>query len=863
MEEFFEKCLDDDFSCDPDEELIVTILGAAEHGDLESLKAVKGAEPLAFSRCLKYYGGRLIFEAIRWRQYEAADFLLCNGCSTGKQFSMKTTALHLAAKDHHATEFLERLLMYQDTKTRDVRNNTPLHVACLAGVTANVEILLQHGAECNVMNSSLQTPLHLAASGGHIDSMMLLLQSGALVNARDSEEPINTTPLDLAAQSLFAVLGNENLIRGVRSFVNWNSCRTDDILENLKSLNIFSNPHSTDSSVSGNTYNEILISQIKTKLQIIDVLIQHGARFNILILTAKYSPPGVFTKIMKELIENCQVDINARDHLNYTALHFVVLRFSNDETLEYFLKRGADVNAMSVTKVTPLEIALKERVADKNIKLLIESGANVNYSKDSGWSPLMYALINQKLLIAETLLEHGADPNVREPGPSGFTPLMRLLNRIPYYPEVIACLLRHGADITLQDNSPMGLTPLHMVAMCPSRGDKEGREVMRDMLRYVKNVNIKDNFNFSPLLRAVMVRYASIPIIRLLLEAGADPHLVGVSEDEAESPLDVAIKNQKNEVINILLEYETSFNPKHLFDKRNKLLNTIAMNKPYNRNELFAVRRFYHREDINIERMKTVEVFVRSRNHKRNQGYFNNLVCCLYELLQGSPVERSCLSKWTSGLAVLFSEVENYVLGIRRLKTLDESVLRGVLEYRLEVNDGDSYKDACTREIREMKFAKVCDEICVLDLLTKNIYELTGLMRKNSVFHAISHNLYKYTNELEFPIYSETIKRHVRDSVARRNLLHSASYFMNEFFAQRQINEAKRRKLVKENPHDLFSSLPQYVLDNILSYLSNADLINWIIFASETDPQGIYELKKLWKIQLEKVLTADTWKNDS
>ncbi|KAF6210203.1 hypothetical protein GE061_013306 [Apolygus lucorum] len=461
------------------------------------------------------------------------------------------------------------------------------------------------------------------------------------------------------------------------------------------------------------------------------------------------------------------------------------------------------------------------------------------------------------------LLEHGADPNVREPGPSAFTPIMRLLNRIPYYPQVIACLLRHGADVTLQDNSSMGLTALHMAAMCPSRGDKEGREVMREMLKYVKNVNIMDNFNFSPLLRAVMVRYASIPIIRMLLDSGADPNLMGDGEDEAESPLEVAIRNLKNEVITVLLEYETTFDSRRLFQKRSLLLNIIAMNRPYNRNELFAVRKFYHREDINVERMKTVEMFVRSRKLKRNHEFFINLVCCFYEALQGSPVECSCLSKWTSGIAVLFGEVENYVLGLRRIETVDESLLRGVLEYRLEVNEGDTYKSACSREIKKMEFAKVCDELCVLDLLKKSMYELTRLMRKNSIYHAISRKMHVYANELEFPIYSEIVKRHVRDSVARRNLLNAASYFMNEYFARRRINEAKRRKLVQGNPHDLFSSLPQYVIDNIFSCLSNADLINWIVFASETEPKCVFELKKLWKTHLEKVLTVDSWKMDS
>lgn len=51
---------------------------------------------------------------------------------------------------------------------------------------ACVEILLNHGAEVNVVDVNLTTPLHIAATHGNIPIATLLLERDARVNAPDN-----------------------------------------------------------------------------------------------------------------------------------------------------------------------------------------------------------------------------------------------------------------------------------------------------------------------------------------------------------------------------------------------------------------------------------------------------------------------------------------------------------------------------------------------------------------------------------------------------------------------------------------------------------------------------------------------------
>lgn len=78
----------------------------------------------------------------------------------------------------------------------DEDKNTSLHYAAASGSAASVQILLRAGAQVDAEQVQGLTPLHWAAHKGHTDVLSLLLSYGAPVDSRAEE---NATPLHLAA----------------------------------------------------------------------------------------------------------------------------------------------------------------------------------------------------------------------------------------------------------------------------------------------------------------------------------------------------------------------------------------------------------------------------------------------------------------------------------------------------------------------------------------------------------------------------------------------------------------------------------------------------------------------------------------
>jgi len=126
----------------------------------------------------------------------------------------------------------------------------------------------------------------------------------------------------------------------------------------------------------------------------------------------------------------------------------------NVEIVRELLNHGAKVNARSCGGQTALGYATEWDYAD-TARLLIQRGADVNAADDSGGTPLFEAATHGDSVLAQDFLKAGANPNARD-----------ILGDVPlWYAELGApnidtarVLLEHGADPTIRDNA--GLTAL-------------------------------------------------------------------------------------------------------------------------------------------------------------------------------------------------------------------------------------------------------------------------------------------------------------------------------------------------------------------------------------------------------------------
>ncbi|CAL8304435.1 unnamed protein product [Merluccius merluccius] len=109
----------------------------------------------------------------------------------------QTSALRLAASRGHAG-CVEELLFRGAEVDADPGGNTALHDACVGGHAPCVRLLLSHGAAPDLPATDGSAPLHLAALAQSLECSELLLDSGAEVNMLTMES--QSTPLHLAAR---------------------------------------------------------------------------------------------------------------------------------------------------------------------------------------------------------------------------------------------------------------------------------------------------------------------------------------------------------------------------------------------------------------------------------------------------------------------------------------------------------------------------------------------------------------------------------------------------------------------------------------------------------------------------------------
>lgn len=119
----------------------------------------------------------------------------------GQQDKYGNNALHLASllEDHRVLEIL--LKAKPDKKLLDAGDeyqNKPIHFAVREGCVRNVELLLDHGADIDGMNSKEQMALHFAAKDNKFDAAKLLVDRRAELTCGDTEY---NTPIHLAVKN--------------------------------------------------------------------------------------------------------------------------------------------------------------------------------------------------------------------------------------------------------------------------------------------------------------------------------------------------------------------------------------------------------------------------------------------------------------------------------------------------------------------------------------------------------------------------------------------------------------------------------------------------------------------------------------
>uniref|UniRef100_A0A1B0DLG8 Uncharacterized protein n=1 Tax=Phlebotomus papatasi TaxID=29031 RepID=A0A1B0DLG8_PHLPP len=220
--------------------------------------------------------------------------------------------------------------------------------------------------------------------------------------------------------------------------------------------------------------------------------------------------------LVSSLIEG-GADVNDRNGQDLTLLHQAILK-EDDKTAIFLLGQGADMNALTGEQESPLQLAIHCNLPTV-VDALCTRGVSLSAPDSKCESPLWTALETEKMDIAEVLVRHGVDTDCWSSGPDGC--LQTLLHRaIDENKESAAnFLIKSRCDV----DSPRQPGP-----------DGQGGEEARDKA--------------SPL--HLCCQWGLVNVLQTLIDHGANINAVDCN---SKTPLHVAIENQQDEMIGILL----------------------------------------------------------------------------------------------------------------------------------------------------------------------------------------------------------------------------------------------------------------------------------------------------------------------
>lgn len=320
----------------------------------------------------------------------------------------------------------------------------PLHEAARLGSTTMVRVLLVHGADPNRLGRDLEEkteiyPLVAATKGGFETMVTILLEHGADPNLSNTSDP---PPLHEAAR-----LGSTTMVRV--------------LLEHGADPNALGKQGSRVKR--GYDYDAkretcpLFEAASRGFTSVVSVPLKHGA--DPYPTYGSTSPISKAAQLGHEGIVQLVLHAKARDSKIQDEQRQSALRMASAnghrKVVRLLLEAGADINASNWEKRTALLLAA-ENGQISIARLLLNRGAREDISDNKGRSPIFAATEKGLDLMVQAILLSTGKPDVQNG--DGNTPLC--VSAARGHEKVVEVLLEFGADRTLSNN--LEETPLDL-----------------------------------------------------------------------------------------------------------------------------------------------------------------------------------------------------------------------------------------------------------------------------------------------------------------------------------------------------------------------------------------------------------------
>ncbi|XP_043064447.1 rabankyrin-5 isoform X2 [Drosophila ficusphila] len=488
-------------------------------------------------------GSTLLISAIRNGDTFSAHFLLEQNCLLDLiSQPFKDTVLHIICNYvHNNPEIISEILDVGKTilkknpnvNIQNMKGETPLHIAIASQNCEMVKCLLEvPDIDINLRTfdekCALELSLLLEVPNFTIASM--LLNKGALPNSVKSK----------TGDSLLQVLAMKG-DRGEDAAMFLSDFALLDHI-NLKGLTAL---HIAAYKNLPNLVKKLIFKGASCNLQ----PVQNGLKSAIHMAVEANAVDALeaFVDIKKEVLD--VLDFNCKDIDGESPLS-LCLALDRTQLVQTLIRGGSDVNAKNKNNLTLLHQSIKNKDSDTAL-FLIQQGANFTALTDNQDSALDLSIKNNLPRVVDALCTRGVDLSSEKNAGSPLWTALELGHE-----EVARLLVRHGVDTDCWDTGPEGFqqTLLH-------RAIDENKESIAIFL--VQSQCDLDSARqpgpngegvdvalgkASPL--HLCCQWGLNKVLQTLIDHGAN---VNVLDAENKSPLHIAIENQHEEIIAILL----------------------------------------------------------------------------------------------------------------------------------------------------------------------------------------------------------------------------------------------------------------------------------------------------------------------
>lgn len=475
-----------------------------------------------------------LFEAANQKDSSTIRKLIIQGVDCNVRNNYNQALLHIICQNNDLSLVKRVIETGANLSIVDRDGNTPLHCAILSGAMSVAMYLIEEGADLHMENNMQKTPLDLLKDNGRLDIVSYVNRSPIELITAIREKEINkvksliTAGVNVNTKNMYGETPMHfSVLYGTPEIVRYLADRDADV------------------NIGDKDGHTPLYEAAKhDKLEMIDILIEKGARINNLV---EGKTPMDILKDAGNIDKVRAINAGLERNL------LVSLKEGKLDRVKNLMKQRVNINCKDSDSRTPLHYASELGLLEI-VRVLVHNGANIDEKDNKGFTPLYLAADNGQLGVTNYLIEKEAKVNFISSN-NVSDKIKNLLQKLEAelidavkknQLKKVKSLINQGMDVNTRNEGNQAL--LHIAL------DHNNIDLAKFLVDHSADCNLPDKDSHAPLYYAVISK--RLDMVKYLVERGnAD---INISNNNGQALLHFAVLAGDYSILEYLMQKNIS-----------------------------------------------------------------------------------------------------------------------------------------------------------------------------------------------------------------------------------------------------------------------------------------------------------------